>query len=303
MLALFVTVKTGHNMPSVNTFGGCDPFVEVRCVKGDPSAEGGGVKTKPKEGSSGKTKEVKGESNPSWNTTFVLPKCNYENDSFVNIILWDYNMTTNTEIGYQHVAMGQLLNGMKFDASLAELPKKDFVAAAFQPLLETPVAGFFPGVNLAFAYCEVHKFRFEILNCENLPKVDSSLDVFVEVRLCVKDPQNEKYPMSGKNCLWTASSNTLSNTSNPTFNQTLEGLCPANPNTWFQITIVDSNKLKNTPLGHVVIPMKGLCGQKSGMGKEVTLTPGKLPNYGAPEGLSSSTIKFKMSHELAGCRA
>jgi len=302
MIALIVNVKNGNNMPSVNTFGGCDPFVEIRCVKGDPSPKGGDIKAKPKEGAVAKTKEKTGETNPVWDQTVILPRCALENDSFVNVILWDKNMSEDMVIGYQAVQLNQLLTGMQFDASLAALPQKDFTAAQFQSLLETPVEGFFPGVNLSFSFCEVHKFKFQIQGCENLPKVDKSLDAFVEIRLCDQDPRNEKYPISGKHCLWTSKTKIIKDNLSPMFNEELEGFCAANPNCFFQIVLVDCNKLNNTPLGHVVIPMKGLCGQKNGE-REYTSTLTKLPNFTEPEGLSSSTIKFKIVHDRASTLA
>jgi len=302
MMSLVVTVKNGNNMPSVNTFGGCDPFVEIRCVKGDPTPKGGDIKTKPREGTGAKTKEKTGEMNPVWDQTVTLSRCAVENDSFLNIILWDKNSSENTVIGYQAVQLMQLLHGMSFDASLPALPQKDFVAAQFQSLLETPVEGFFPGVNLTFAFCEVRKFKFQITSCSKLPKVDQSLDAFVEIRLCDKDPRNEKYPISGKSCLWTAKTKIMKDNTDPKFNEELDGFCAANPNTFFQIAIVDCNKLNNTPIGHIVLPMKGLCGQKHGE-REFTLTPTKLPNFDEPAGLSDATIKFKLTHDRASTLA
>jgi hypothetical protein len=303
MIALFVNVKNGNNMPSMNTFGGCDPFVEVRCVKGDPSEKGGDVKTKPRDGCFAKTKELSGQTNPVWNQTIILPKAIFENDSFVNIILWDHNRSENSTIGYQHVALSQLLQGMQFDASLDELPQKDFVAAAFQSLLDSPIEGFFPGVNMAFSFCEVHKFRFKIDLCSALPKVDKdALDTYVEVRLCDQDPRNEKYPISGKHCLWTAKTKTVKDKTDPKFSEELEGICPANPKLFFQVVVIQSKKLLNQPIGAVVIPMVGLCGQKSGE-REFTSTLTKLPNYSEAAGLSSASIKFKICHDRASTLA
>jgi len=311
MIALLVTVKSGQNMPSVNTFGGCDPFVEVRCVKGDPSEQNGDVKATPKEGTAGQTKEIKGEANPAWNSTFSLNKCTLEKDSFVNILLWDHGQglpgmsgqSGNTAIGYQRLPLSTLLDGMSYNASLAELPKKDFAAAAFQCLLETPPQGFFPGVNLSFQWCEVHKFTFHIESCSNLPK--TCQDCFIEVRNVEKDPRNEKYPITGKNCTWTAKTKTITDNTNPVFDQELEGFCPADPTDWFQITIIDSGRglmAKQTPLGHVVVSMRGLCGQKNGS-KEFISMPVKLPNFSEPDGLGDCRIKFKIVHDRASTLA
>merc|ERR1739848_211008 len=113
-------------MPSVNTFGGCDPYVEIRIQKGDPAKKDGGI------GSLGKdtvrTTAKDGDMAPNWNENLTLNKATHGKEHFVNIILWDSNITRNTPIGYQAICTTDLLASLTYDPSKEDLPTKDHVA-------------------------------------------------------------------------------------------------------------------------------------------------------------------------------
>jgi len=103
-------IKNGTDMPSVNTFGGCDPFVEVRVVKGDPTARNGGIEDAVEETCKKKTKSIDGELNPTWNETLTLQGV-YGADQFVQFILWDSNVAKNTPIGFHVVNTQEFVKG------------------------------------------------------------------------------------------------------------------------------------------------------------------------------------------------
>jgi len=298
-MALIVDVKNGIDMPNVNTFGGCDPFVEIRIVKGDPSKKGGDVEAIPKD--TVRTKAKDGDTTPDWNETLRLAKATYAEDTFVNIILWDSNITKNTPIGYQHLPITELLSDMTYDASVVDLPKKDFVAASFQSLLADKSMGLKASVNMAFSYLEVHKFTFNIKSGSRLPKVDTlgSIDAFIEVRLVKGDPKTFHFERSpGAETLWSAKTNTVNDSMDPEWNQELSVTAPAEPGNFFVFALIDAGHMANTPVGMVTVPLQGLCGQRNGE-VEFNSNLKKFANWDAPEGLTKAKLKFKLSHYIA----
>lgn len=296
--AIVADVINGVDMPSVNTFGGCDPFVEVRCVKGDPRPKGGDIAGVPKD--SAKTKSIDGDLTPDWHETLTLAKASYGPDMFVTIILWDSNIAKNTPIGYQALPTTELLSGLQYNADSEKQAQKEHVAT-FETLLKDASMGLKATVNLAFSYVEVHKFKFQIKNGSHLPKVDllGSIDAFIEVRLIDGDPSQLNFTTTpGKETLWSAKTKTVSDNMDPVFNEDLQVSVPADPSKNFVIVVCDSGAMGNTPIGMVVVPLKGLCSELSGT-QEIKSKLTKLPNWDAPQHLSKAKVHVILSHDLA----
>merc|ERR1719379_1667556 len=158
--SLIVEVLNGADMPSVNTFGGCDPFVEVRCVKGDPRPKGGDISAIPKD--TAKTKSIDGDLTPEWNETLTLAKASYGADMFLNVILWDKNITSNTPIGYQAFPITEVLESLQYNADEATPAKKELHATEFESLLKDKSMALKVSVHMNLSFLEVHKFKFHV---------------------------------------------------------------------------------------------------------------------------------------------
>jgi len=289
-MALTVEVKNGKDMPSVNTFGGCDPFVEVRCVKDDPAKnpttaiEGAAIDT-------GKTKQKSGDSNPTWDQTFTLSKAEYGKDKFINIVLWDSNVSKNLAIGYVPINTTDLLAGMQYDPAAVEPAKKDFTAKDFISVLPDKNVALTSVVNMSFSYLEVHKFKVSITKCSQLPK-ECIGQVLVEVRLVKGDPRQE-YPKSpGKETLWSGKTKTINDNADPAFNEDLSFSFAADPALHLVVAVSSSG----TPCAMVVTPMKQICSNALGETQQFTSKLEKAPNVFVD--LSSATVDWSISHEL-----
>jgi len=293
-------VKNGTNMPNVNTFGGCDPFVEVRCVKGDPQKKGGGITDVPKD--AGRTKSRDGDLNPTWNETLTLNKASFGQEKFVQIILWDANIAKNTPIGYFAINTPQLLSGLQYDPQAAEPAVKDYTPDFFHSVLEDKSMALTAVVNLSFSYLEMHKFKINVKKCSHLPKVDSigSIDAFVEVRLVEGDPRQMEYKNSaGPETKWSGKTKVINDNMDPTFNEDISFTYPANPALNLIVVVADSGTLGNTPIGMVVIPFRQICSNANGSDQVFKSKLEKMPNWAAPDKLKLSTVSFSVSHDLA----
>jgi Ca2+-dependent lipid-binding protein len=297
-IQLRAEIKNGVDMPSVNTFGGCDPFVEIRIQKGDPAAKDGDLSAVPKD--TARTKARDGDMTPEWNETLELKKTTYGKEMYVNIILWDSNIAKNTPLGYQALCTTDLLSGLKYDPTAEAQQKKEHVAKFTSLLGEGKDLKAI--ANMSFSYLEVHKFKVTVKKATNLPRVDSigSIDAFVEVRLVNCDPRQMEYTKSpGNECLWSATTKIVNDNQNPTFGENFQFTCAADPSLYLIFVMSDSGTLGNTPVGQVIVPMKQICSNKMGAEQECKLKLEKLPGWDAVNGLTKASISFSVIHDQA----
>merc|ERR1719321_1163104 len=84
----------GFSMPNVNRFGGCDPFVECRIVRGDPTNSlRGDIDKAPL--LTAQTDVNRNDLSPCWKQRLALAGLMYEKDLYVQLVLWDYNLVRN----------------------------------------------------------------------------------------------------------------------------------------------------------------------------------------------------------------
>lgn len=300
-LALKVEVQNGTGMPSVNTFGGCDPFLEIRCMKGDPAKTKGFLEQTPKD--SKKTKARDGDLNPIWNETLTLSKVTHGGDYYINLILWDSGLSKHTPIGYRAYQSTEMLEDLQYDPQADEMPKRDLKADNFTSFLpDSKAMGLKCEVNLSYSYLEVHKFKVSVQKCGHLPKVDTigSIDAFVEVRLVKGDPRQMEYKNApGSETLWSGKTQVVNDNMEPTFNEEMAFERAADPSLFLIVCVADSATLGNTPIGMVVVPFRQICSNKGGAVQEFKKTKlEKLPNWPAPENLKLASVTFSVVHEV-----
>jgi len=295
---LIFEVKNGKNMPSVNTFGGVDPFIEIRCIKGDPKTKKGGLTAKAS--AKAKTQSRDGDSNPAWNETLTLSKIAYSDEDFITIILWDANITANTAIGYHSVCTTELLNGMTYDPSKGIVEFKEYNITSFTNLLEDKSMALTASVNMSFAYLEVHKFKLHVEKCSHLPKIDAlgSIDPFVEIRIVNGDPWTMQYHnKKGSETVWSGKTDTVHENMDPKFNADIQFTIAGNPTYHMIVCVTDSGTLGNTPVGMTTVPLKQILANVQGEKETWKAKLQKIPNWAAPENLKLAKVSFSVTHE------
>jgi len=284
-VCLFIECINGKDMPSVNTWGGCDPFVEFRLVQGqDPSQrKGGGVLCKAPEGMSVKTESDDGNMNPTWNAKFELKEVPLRKDQFLQVILWDKNTFNDTAIGHQVFMVEKLLEGLTFVAG-TEQPKRHAQKVSFKSLLE----GNFElsaSIQTKFSYVDMMKFTFTVVKGSRLPSVKmfGGINSFVELRVDTEDPKKKDFESSpSSTCVWSSKTPHVQDSLDPKFAQTYDVVLPAIFALKLQVIIWDSNApLPDSPICHSVMDLNGPVGEMANEPKEHKLRFAHLPGVTA----------------------
>merc|ERR1719277_2814810 len=101
-ITVVCNVLEGMDMPNVNRFGGCDPYIECRVVLGDPTHRlRGDLDVAPMRAA--QTEVKRNDMAPRWEQKLMLPELSHCKDMYVQLVLWDYNLSRSQPVG--HVAM------------------------------------------------------------------------------------------------------------------------------------------------------------------------------------------------------
>ncbi|CAK0885172.1 unnamed protein product [Prorocentrum cordatum] len=281
-VCLFIECINGKDMPSVNTFGGCDPYVEFRLVQGqDPLLHKGGcVTTQAPNGMSVKTEADDGNSEPTWNAKFELKEVPLRKDQFLQVILWDKNTFTDTPIGHQTFMVEKLLEGLTFVAG-TEQPKRNSRKVSFKSLLEEGVK-LTATVQTKFSYVDMVNFNFRVAKGSRLPNVKllgAGINSFVELRMVTEDPKKIDFEYSPPStCLWSSKTRIVQGNTDPKFDQNFEVVVPAIAALKLQAIIWDSNSpLPDSPICHSVMDLSGVVAEMAQVPKENKLKFTHLP--------------------------
>lgn len=322
-MELQIKVKSGKNMPEVNVMsqplkpgqssqasaGGCDPFVEVMYMKSNPETQRGGLNAP--SAAKVRTHSKEGDINPVWNEIILLPKIVYGPDYYVNVILWDSNISSNMPIGYRSWTAAQFLQGLQFDPSQEEVTFTDVVIDNFRSLLvDRPQL---PGtvVRISTAYLEVHKFKLHVGKATQLPKVDvgGSIDPFVEVRIMNCNPhQHDWHCVPGAETIWSGKTKKFWNNQNPTWDEDIIFSLAGNPAHYIVIAIMDADEGEkgkkpeevNKPVGMTVVPMRRILSNQEGFKEEFKTMLDKIPGKAFPDldKQKLARLSFSISHSL-----
>lgn len=288
-----------------------DPYVEIRCVSSDPKNTDGGLND-PVDAKS-RTCSRENESNPIWNETLTLPKVPYGSESFVNILLWDSNLSSNKPIGYHAVATSKLLAGSQYDPE-GDIVHKDYTADNFVSLLDDQAdISSLCSINLSVGYLEVHKFKITVNNVVNLPQTDAAAQkVFGEVRVLRGDPfQCAYYNEPGNETVWQGRTkpvavfdeHIMAPDSNPVFDSQLLAVLAANPEYYLVVCIVCQNSNGNTPIGMAAISMKEIISWEEGVQEDFDTKLHQLRNWPEPDKLDEAVVSFSVSHSAVSVQA
>jgi len=270
-LCLLIECVSGSSMPEVNTFGGCDPFVEFRSVHGDPMKKSRGNVDEPgRPERTVQTQAKSGDLEPVWKEKLELRNVANKADAYLQIILWDQNMTGNMVIGHSAMTIQEALVGLTFDV---QAKKKETYShtAKFMGLLEEGKPKKLPktSVKCNFSYLEMVQFSIQISKATRVPKVDTfgTCDAFMEVRIVkhdVKKREFEQYP-DPDGCIWSAKTEVVNNDIDPKWNASFKPVVPAYHGLQMQLILCDSNApLPDLQICHAVIDLSDIIAGKPG---------------------------------------
>jgi hypothetical protein len=108
-ITLVCDILEGSDMPNVNRFGGCDPYVECRIVHGDPTNRlRGDLDISPLH--SVQTEVKRNDMAPSWDQRLILADVKYSKDLYMQLVLWDYDLARSQPIGHVAVPLSHALS-------------------------------------------------------------------------------------------------------------------------------------------------------------------------------------------------
>jgi hypothetical protein len=288
---------------------GVQLYVEVRCVKFDPSTKpGGGIDEASQ--AKGRTHSKQDNEKHVWNETITLSKVVYDPQTFVNILLWDSEeQSGNRPLGYQSIALTQLLSGLRYDPHDPDgLADKEFTANAFASLLADTPKVLPASLNLSIGYAEVHKFEVSIAKGTHLPVNGmDSLDAFVEIRILKDDPLVTDFHCEPhEETVWHGRTKVVRRSLNPEFKDDSLFIIAANPAHYMVLCVIDESSktadehlLSGTPQGMIVVPMREIMIKMDGIKAVFDRPLQKLPNWPAPPDLEQSRLHFSISHKPA----
>lgn len=293
-----VEVGEGTDMPSVNTFGGCDPFVEVRLVHGDPSKRSkGNVDGMPK--SSAQTEVKTGDMFPNWGEKVCVEGV-FKEDAYIQLILWDYNVFKNQPLGHAAMKIGKMIEGCVYNAENAK-PHQCPHSMSMKPISDEVQLK--SKVTCKCHYYEIHRWKIFVDKGRRLPKVDllGTCDGFIEARLVKRDPRKMAFSGTpGEECVWSGRTNPVANSMDPSWGQELSCVTPGDPHYYLQVVLWDDNSpLPAQPLGHAVLSMREIaCTLPGAEPVEHKLKFQKLPDTSGYPDLPKTRVHMRLSFDL-----
>jgi hypothetical protein len=258
-ITLICDVLEGADMPNVNRFGGCDPFVECRVVRGDPTNHlRGNVDDVPLQ--SAQTDVKRNDIAPSWRQRLSMPGVVCEKDLYVQLVLWDYSLTKNQPIAHAVLPFKS--------AMVTHSPKRRERMLSFTPLPGVEVPDLKTKVSAQFSFEEEYRHKLVVASGSWLPKVKTlgTISSYVEARVFDRDPR-EASPLAGpEDCLWSGQTSVVSNNVDPSWEQDFEFTTTGVASLWLQLVLLDSNHPHpDVPIGQAVLKMpqavRSSCGE------------------------------------------
>lgn len=295
-ITLVCDVLDGTDMPNVNRFGGCDPFIECRIVRGDPThCLRGDVDKAPL--LSAQTDVKRNDMTPSWRQRLALPGLIFEKDMYVQLVLWDYNLTRNQPIG--HVALPVQ------EAIARHSPRRPERALSFSSLPGTEELSLKTKVSAQFSFWEERKYRLFIVGGSWLPKVKmlGTISSYVEARVLRCDPRKVPFhsqPTAAAECLWSARTNVVNDNVDPNWEQEFDFTLACDAGSlWLQLVLWDANSpLPDVPIGHSVVKVsQAVHSAHGGDLAEHSLRLEELPERHVATDLSRAQLAVRMGCE------
>lgn len=258
-------VFEGKEMPNVNRFGGCDPFIEWRLVSGDPNLQlRGDVDKEPLHAA--QTEIKRNDLQPKWDQRLILEGVQYSEDLYVQLVLWDYNLNRNTPIGHAALPLSKALRfgggtGRRVSLNITALPGGEpFVLHS--------------RVVVGFGFWERQKHHLVVRSVLGLPTrsmpadavttgtVDATAGDHVEIRLVAQDPRNGPFNTTPNDmdCLWRGMTPSVPATMEPVWNSAFEFLAMSDPSLWLQLVLWQAG----APVGHATLKLSAAAAPVGG---------------------------------------
>jgi len=233
-------------MPNVNRFGGCDPFIECRIVRGNPTyLLRGDVDKAPL--LTAQTDVKRNDMAPTWNQRLALPDLIYERDLYVQLVLWDYNLMRNHPVGHVALPLERALVGHGSrhpdrPLTFSTLPGCDEIALNAK-------------VSASFSFWDEYRHRLVVVAGSWLPKVKmlGTISSYIEAQVLNGDPRK----VSSAECLWSSRTRVVSDNVDPNYEQEFNFILSCDPSLlWLQLVLWDTNSDgPDVPIGHSVVKM------------------------------------------------
>jgi len=295
----------------VNSFGGgCDPLLEFRAVIGEnPNDKKGGNVTKPAKNSISTT-HLEGTLHTKWDQTVELMGLANKQGHYVQVILWDFNISGNTPIGYYAFPVTEVIAGLDVEfgkeGPRAKNPRvlNDLICLLKKTILKTQI-------NLSFAMTELHRYQVKVIKAEKLPKVDTNgtIDAFIEVRVLRKDPNKMKDAAAGDSAdiAWQGKTKVVPTDQSPEFNKKFTDIEVAGFHTWYLQFVLHDDRAPypSLPVAHAIVPLKDISGSGAppmSLGGIVTkkeLRFEAIPGHSFPEDAKKANVSIELSYDIA----
>lgn len=281
-------VLDGVDMPNVNRFGGCDPFVECRVVRGNPQ---GDVDTEPVLTS--QTDVKRNDMSPSWRQRLALVDLTFEKGLYIQLILWDYNLVRNQPIGQVAIPLERAI------AAFSPKRPERFLSFSSSTGEELSLRA---KVSAQFTFWEAHQHRLVVESGSWLPKVKmlGAISSYVEARVLQSDPRKASFharPLAPE-CIWSGRTGVVSENVDPCWLQEFNfTLAYDVTSLWLQLILWDTSAPQpDVPIGHAIMEISEA---QSGSIKELAiheLSLEELPQSHVSADLSRAKLAIRMGH-------
>jgi len=273
-VCLQIEVVKGDKMPDINTFGGCDPMVELRIAPGGDPLKRTDVPPPLKPSFSVLTQAKMNDKSPQWAEKLELKDCSNLKDTYFQVILWDYNMTGNCAIGHTSMTIAKALDKLAFKVKESKPEQNKFRLKMRSLLGPDNKEKFEPTVDIKMNFVEVVKLNIDVVSASKLPRTKTigTINSYIELRLVQGSPRRQewsRYPNKTEGlgfCYWSNRTDAVADETDPNYKKVFEDIEVIAYNDLFlQIILWDSNApLLDTPVCHTEIAMKEIVATKPG---------------------------------------
>lgn len=296
-ITLSCEVLHGTDMPNVNRLGGCDPFIECRIVRGDPSVRHrGDVDRAPIHAT--RTEVKRNDMNPRWDEKLSLSGISYDKDLYVQLVLWDYNLLRNTPIAHAAMSLEQALKGSACYSNGKQRGRLHMLG--FHALAGSEHERLATKVSVRFGFWETYKHRLAMISGSWLPKVKmlGTISSYVEARVVRTDPRKAAFQSQPNDeCLWSGRTAVVNDKVDPVWDQEFTFTIDAEPLLWLHLILWDTNSpLPDMPIGQAVqalTQVKAMSGHVHGQMAEHHVQLEDVPGRNIAADLSRAKLVIK----------
>merc|ERR1719265_2274625 len=265
------------DMPNVNRFGGCDPYIECRIVVGDPTHRlRGDLDMVPMRAA--QTEVKRNDMAPTWEQRLMLPDLSFCRDMYVQLVLWDYNLSRSQPVGHVAMPLAHVL--------LTHGHRRPVRTMQFLPLPGGEIKDLNAKVSAQFSFWETCKLKLVIASGSWLPKVKmvGTISSYVEARVLRGDPRKASFYSRSSapcQCLWSGRTSVVAENVDPVWEQEFEFTLACDMNSlWLQLLLWDTNSPHpDVPIAHAVLNMSQAIRER--------------PQHGGPGALVKHTLNLE----------